>query len=211
MSSLAGAELLACRAGRVRCRGSCGQASATQATAPSGIRARELLFRTIFTVDAAEDLSQQLWTMRELMQHLVFKLEIQGLLMSTNSNRWVPFAAAEIDAVLVAIDEVEALRAGASMRLTARLGLPSNIRLTELIDHLGPPWAGLLAQHRLHLLSLQAEVEGISRSNHELARRGLLRSREVLAALGESAVDVYDPSGAAISLVSASQRLDRNV
>ena len=162
-------------------------------------------------MDAAEDLSHQLWTMRELLQHLVFKLEVQGLLLSTSRTRWVPFAAAEVDAILEAIDEVEQARAAASLRLTAQQGLPADIRLTDLIDHLGSPWAALLAQHRLHLLSLQAEIEEISRANHDAARRGLMRSREVIAAMGEAAVDVYDPNGASISLVSAAQRLDRSV
>jgi hypothetical protein len=147
--------------------------------------------------------------MRELLQHLVYKLEVQGLLMNTNRNRWVPFAVAEIDAVLAAVDEVETLRADASRRLTTQRGLPRDMRLTDLIDNIGEPWGALLAQHRMHLLSLQAEIEEISRTNHELARRGLMRSREVIASLGEGGVDVYDPSGASVSLVSASQRLDR--
>lgn len=160
-------------------------------------------------MEAAEDLSHQLWTMRELLQHLVYKLEVQGLLMNTNRTRWVPFAVAEIDAVLAAVDEVEKMRADASRRLTTQYGLPRDVRLTDLIDRIGAPWGPLLAQHRLHLLSLQAEIEEISRTNHELARRGLMRSREVIAALGEGGVDVYDTSGASVSLVSASQRLDR--
>src|SRR5688572_20186470 len=84
-------------------------------------------------VDAVEDLSHQLWTMRELLQHLVYKLEVQGLLMNTNRNRWLPFAIAEVDAVLAAVDQVEALRADASRRITSQRGLPSDIRLTDLI------------------------------------------------------------------------------
>lgn len=181
--------------------------------APDGrwLRARNAHRWTVPGVDAAEDLSHQLWTMRELLQHLVFKLEVQGLLLSTSRTRWVPFASAEVDAILEAIDEVERARAAASQRLTSQRSLPTDTRLTDLIDHLGPPWGPLLGQHRLHLLSLQAEIEEISRANHESARRGLMRSREVIAALGEAAVDVYDPNGASISLVSASQRLDRSV
>ena len=162
-------------------------------------------------MDAAEDLSHQLWTMRELLQHLVFKLEVQGMLLNNNMARWVPFATAEIDAILEAIDEVERARATASARVALQHGMSADARLTDLMERVGSPWSGLLAQHRLHLLSLQAEIEEISRTNHEAARRGLLRSREVIAAMGESAVDVYDPHGASVSLVSASQRLDRTV
>jgi uncharacterized membrane protein YcfT len=164
---------------------------------------------TVTRMDAAEDLSHQLWTMRELLQHLVFKLDVQGLLMSGHRTRWVPYAAAEVDAVLEAIDEVEQLRAAASLRVTAQRHLPADIRLTDLIERLGEPWGPLLAQHRVHLLSLQAEIEELSRANHEMARRGLMRSRELIAAMGEGAVDVYDPHGASVSLISASQRLDR--
>ena len=63
----------------------------------------------------------------------------------------------------------------------------------------------------MHLLSLQAEIEDISRTNHELARRGLMRSREIIASLGEQTVDVYDPRGMTTPLAMASLRLDRTV
>ena len=47
--------------------------------------------------------------------------------------------------------------------------------------------------------------------NHELARRGLMRSREIIASLGEQTVDVYDPRGMTTPLAMASLRLDRTV
>jgi hypothetical protein len=51
----------------------------------------------------------------------------------------------------------------------------------------------------------------VSRSNHELARRGLASTRDLLAALGDDVVDLYDPVGAASQLSLSSQRLDRTV
>jgi hypothetical protein len=163
-------------------------------------------------VDATEDLSHQLWTMRELLEQLVFKLEVQGLLLASSRARWMPFISSEIEAIIDAIAEVDRTRAEASARVTAARGLPPGTTLAQLIDHIGSPWANLLGQHRLHLLSLQAEIEELSRSNHELARRGLFRTREMLASLGEQGVDVYDPHGLATSLAAPSAfRLDRSV
>jgi hypothetical protein len=175
----------------------------------SPFRAEPAGRRTIDPVDPLEDLSHQLWTMRELLQHLVFKLEVQSLLMTHGRHRWIPFANAEIDAVLTAIDDVETARATASRRLAIARGLPADTRLSELIARLGDPWGTVLAQHRTHLLSLRTEIEELSHTNHELARRGVQRSRDLLAELGEHTVDVYDPRGASVSLVSASQRVDR--
>jgi FlgN protein len=169
------------------------------------------LIRTVITVEPAEDLSHQLWTMRELLEQLVYKLEVQGLLLAASRARWVPYVTAEIEAILEAIAEVENSRAAATVRVARQTGQSQHSSLAELIDHVPAPWAGLLAQHRLHLLSLQAEIEEISRANHEMAKRSLMRSREIIASLGEQTVDVYDPRGVASPLVVGSLRLDRTV
>ena len=97
------------------------------------------------------------------------------------------------------------------MRLARQHARPATSSLAELVEHVDAPWASLLGQHRLHLLSLQAEIEEISQTNHEMARRGLMQSREIIASLGEQSVDVYDPRGLTTSLSVASLRLDRTV
>ena len=192
--------------------GACGVPPVRERAQTVRIRALRARVRTIFSVDATEDLSHQLWTMRELLEQLVFKLEVQGLLLSTNRARWMPYINVEIEAIIEAIADVDRLRAQASVKVAAARGLPATISLSQLVEHLGPPWASLLSQHRLHLLSLQAEIEELSRSNHELARRGMHRTREVLAALGETGVDVYDPHWLASPLSPApALRLDRTV
>jgi hypothetical protein len=162
-------------------------------------------------VEPAEDLSHQLWTMRELLEQLVFKLEVQGLLLAAGRARWMPYVTAEIEAIIEAIGEVEVARSSASSRLARQHSQSSTSSLAELIDHVDDTWASLLAQHRLHLLSLQSEIEEISHSNHDIAHRGLTQSREIIASLGEQSVDVYDPRGLTTSLSMGSLRLDRTV
>ena len=173
--------------------------------------ARHARVRTVLVVEPAEDLSHQLWTMRELLEQLVYKLEVQGLLLAAGRARWVPYVTAEIEAIIEAISEVETSRAAASVRLARQHGRAAHSSLAELLDHAEAPWAALLGQHRLHLLSLQAEIEEISQTNHEMARRGLMQSREIIASLGEQSVDVYDPRGLTTSLSVSSLRLDRTV
>ncbi|MGD9701931.1 MAG: flagellar export chaperone FlgN [Acidimicrobiia bacterium] len=162
-------------------------------------------------MDAAEELSHQLWVLRELLEQLVFKLEVQSMLLGAGRVRWLPFIAAEVDAVIDAICQLEADRAAASERVARQVGLPVGTSLTELAGRLTEPWGSLLRQHRVHLLSLQGEVEESAQANHELARRGVLRTRELLAVLGEESVDLYTPTGTAAPLPLASRRLDRTV
>lgn len=178
---------------------------------PAQLPARRVPIRTVIDVEPAEDLSHQLWTMRELLEQLVYKLEVQGLLLAASRARWMPYITAELEAIIDGINDVEAARNAASQRLARQRGVSPTLSLAELIGHLDEPWAGLLSQHRLHLLSLQAEIEDISRTNHELAKRGLMRSREIIASLGEQTVDVYDPRGMTTPLAMASLRLDRTV
>lgn len=162
-------------------------------------------------MEPAEDLSHQLWTMRELLEQLVYKLEVQGLLLAAGRARWIPYVTAELEAIIEAIGEIEVSRAAASARLARQHRQPQNASLAELVEHVAPPWNGLLQQHRLHLLSLQSEIEEISRTNSEMARRSLMRSREIIASLGEQSVDVYDPRGLTTPLSVSALRLDRTV
>jgi hypothetical protein len=180
-------------------------ASCHHLTAPSA----EL--RTIFFVEPAEELSHQLWTMRELLEQLVYKLEIQGLVLGAGRARWLPYVTAEIEATIDAIGAVEQDRAAASLRLARQYGIGNSLSLAEMVSNVPEPWASLLSQHRLHLLSLQAEIEDIAHTNHEMAKRSLLRSREIIASLGEPTVDVYDPRGMTTPLAVSSLRLDRTV
>lgn len=169
------------------------------------------MIRTVQWVNAVEDLSHQLWTMRELLEQLVYKLEVQRLMLAAGRSRWLPFVESEIEAVVAAITEVELAREHAAGRVAIDLGLPSTTRLDDLVDRLDDGWNEIMRAHRLHLLSLYGQVEDATNDNRELAARGLSRTREVIASLTEDDVDVYDPAGEPATLNLAAQRLDRMV
>lgn len=179
---------------------------------PSGsLLARRIAPRTVTEVNAVEDLSHQLWTMRELLEQLVYKLEVQRLMLAAGRSRWLPFVESEIEAVVAAVTEVELARAHAASRVAVELGMPATTRLDDLVDRLDEGWNEIMRAHRLHLLSLYGQVEDATNDNRELAAKGLSRTRDVIAALTDDDVDVYDPAGEATSLNLAAQRLDRMV
>ena len=177
----------------------------------AGLPAVSTRLRTVIVVEPAEDLSQQLWTMRELLEQMVYKLEMQGLLLAAGRTRWMPTLNSEIETLMEAINAVDAARGQASSRLARKYGLPPTVSLTDLLQYVEHPWGQLLAQHRLQLRSLQSEIEDVSSANQELARRGLMRSREIIASLGDHSVDVYNPRGYTAPLTVSALRLDRTV
>src|SRR5687767_7675336 len=87
------------------------------------LHARGKPFRTVFGMDTAEDLSHQLWTLRELLEELVYKLEVQRLLLGAGKTRWLPSIDAELAAVIAAITEVDSVRQHAQAAVADHCGL----------------------------------------------------------------------------------------
>ena len=176
------------------------------------LHARGKAFRTVFGMDTAEDLSHQLWTLRELLEELVYKLEVQRLLLGAGKTRWLPSIDAELAAVIAAITEVDTARQHSQAALADYCGLARTASLDDLIGELDEQRAGILRSHRLHLTSLQHQVVDASLGNQDLARHGVARARDLVAALGGGVTtpDVYGPVGQASSLTLVSQRIDRS-
>jgi hypothetical protein len=61
--------------------------------------------------------------MRELLEQMVYKLEMQGLLLAAGRTRWLPFLNSEIESLMEAVNAVDAARSQASARLARRYGL----------------------------------------------------------------------------------------
>jgi hypothetical protein len=162
-------------------------------------------------MDTAEDLSHQLWTLRELLEELVYKLEVQRLLLGAGKTRWLPSIDAELAAVIAAITEVDTARQHAQAAVADHCGLARTASLDDLIAELDEQRAGILRSHRLHLTSLQHQVVDASLGNQDLARNGVARARDLVAALGGAVTnDAYGPVGQATSLTLVSQRIDRS-
>ncbi|HET9419737.1 MAG TPA: flagellar export chaperone FlgN, partial [Nocardioides sp.] len=61
-----------------------------------------------------ERLSQVLWRERELLEELLFRLEVEQLVLASGRNRWLPAAAADVERLLHDLRRTEVMRAAAA-------------------------------------------------------------------------------------------------
>lgn len=133
------------------------------------------------------EVSTILWRERQLLELLVFKLDVQQLLLGGGKDRWLVHAADEVEAVLEELRHVEVLRAMEVDLIAGELGLGPGPSLAELAAAAPVPFDELFAQHRSALVELAAEVRERSRGNCDALARGHSAVRELLATANASA------------------------
>lgn len=159
------------------------------------------------------ELSYTLWRQRRLLELLVYKLEVQQLLLAAGRTRWVGAAAREVEAVLDQIRQEELARAVQVNALAAELGLSAEPPLKEIIDAAPAPWDEILREHQAAFLALAAEVEGLTRHNRELLNRGYQATREFMASVEgvDAEPDGYSAAGTSTHYRMAHHTVDRVV
>jgi hypothetical protein len=145
-----------------------------------------------------EELSRLLWRQRRLIETLLFKLEVERLLLSTGKIRWLDAATCEVSAVLDQIRSEELAREAIPLAAIRRqLGLAADTTLTDVISAVPEPWGEIFREHQQVLLSYLGEIEMAAASNRELLQRGLRSTQTFLASLNAAPVsDGYSRTGA---------------
>lgn len=157
-----------------------------------------------------EKLSHILWRERELLETLLYRLEVEQLVMASGRTRWLLRAAKEIEPVLETIRETEVLRAVAADEAAAQVGLPPNPSLRALAEAAPAPWDSILADHRQAFAALAADITAMADANRELVSAGARSAREALLALTEG-TDGYDAEGGAVVGTSRSRLIDQSL
>lgn len=134
-----------------------------------------------------EDLSAVLWQERELLETLLYRLEVEQLVLAGGRTRWLPAAAREIDACLEHIREVELLRAVAVDTVAAELGLEPNASLHEIADSCEEPWCSIWLDHREAFTTVAAQIGQLSESNRTLLTAGYQAAQATLLSMAEGA------------------------
>lgn len=155
------------------------------------------------------ELSRRLWLLRNQMEQLACALEIQQLVLANNRLRWLPMVSENIEQIVADIRESDDDRVLITTRVAQSLHLPDDASLLELAHAVGEPHGPLWQQTRLHLVSLQAEVDQFSSENRELTRRGLSSTNMVIGHLAGERHDTYDPEGSTARLAPSGTRFDR--
>jgi hypothetical protein len=132
-----------------------------------------------------EDLASALWRERELLEMLLFKLEVEQLVLAGGRSRWLPAAAHEIESVLESIREVEVLRAIEVDDVAEELGLEPNASLREIAERCDEPWRSIWLDHREAFTTVAAQVSEMAESNRELLTAGYQAAQATLLSISE--------------------------
>lgn len=142
-------------------------------------------------------LSQTLWRQHGLLELLLYRMEVQRLVLATTNGAWAQIAADDVEATLDILREEELIRATQVARVGEALGLDTDASLRELVDAAPEPWAEILRDHQRSFLDLVDRIETTSKANRDLVRRSLQLTREMLSLPAEGAsAATYDRSGA---------------
>ena len=159
---------------------------------------------------AVDRLSQILWRERDLLDALLFKLEIEQLVLGSGRTRWLARAAKEVEAILELLRETEILRAVAADEAAASVGLTSNPSLRALAEAVDEPWRSILVEHKEAFEGVSREISALAEANRELLTTGLRSARETLLSL-EHEAEGYSPDGAAVLTKSPPRLVDRSL
>ncbi len=161
------------------------------------------------TAMSMEDLSLVLWRERELLETLLYKLEVEKLVLASHSTRWLAPAAREVEAVLETIRATELLRAVAADSAATSVGLASNPSLRALAEAVGEPWHTILMEHHKAFVTYTRDLVDIAATNRELLTASQQAAREAFLGLSEHPAG-YSPSGSAVVVEPRHHVLDRS-
>lgn len=160
-----------------------------------------------------EDLSSVLWRERELLETLLYKLEVEQLVLAGGRSHWLATAAREVERVLDRIREIEVLRALELDAVAEQLGLDPNPSLHEIAAASDEPWRSIWLDHREAFTTVATEISAMSESNRELLTAGYHAAQATLLSLSDGA-GTYGADGSMATPTAAARRaslLDRSI
>lgn len=118
------------------------------------------------------DLSSILWRERGLLDLLLFRLEVERLVLSSGRSWWLSIAAREVEVVLAEMRDVELLRALSVDTLATEEQLPPNPSLREIAECSPEPWRAIWLDHREAFTALTSQISELSHDCQALLSTG---------------------------------------
>jgi hypothetical protein len=134
---------------------------------------------------STEDLSSILWRERDLLELLLFKLEVEQLVLTSGRTHWLAVAAREVETVLHEIRDAELVRAIAVDTVAAGLGLEPNASLRDIAQASEEPWRAIWLDHREAFTTVATQISEMSQSNRVLLTAGYQAAQATLLSLSE--------------------------
>lgn len=133
--------------------------------------------------DPFGELSALLWREREVLEEVLFQLTVQQRVLESGDVRWITRVDAGVNASLETMRLHEIIRASEVERLVREHGLPSDSSLRDLARTAPEPWPSVLLDHREALLTIAAEIDGMTTEVRRLLVAGEKATDEALRRL----------------------------
>ncbi|WP_439593533.1 flagellar export chaperone FlgN [Microbacterium sp.] len=160
---------------------------------------------------AAHDLSMHLMREREMLELLLFKLDVQQMLLATGRTRWIPQTAKEIERVIAAMPALALTRDTLVVSVGSEWGAPEAKTLKELIDAAPTDaWREVMTGHLTAMIDLATEIGELKKLNEQRLRTAVRVTQETIAGLGV-ATGEYDQAGDVVRGGGGSVLLDTRV
>jgi len=156
-----------------------------------------------------DSLSSILWRERDLLELLLYKLEIEQLVLTGGRSHWLPIAAREIETVLEEIRGIELLRSVEVDAVAAELGLDPNPSLSEIARASAEPWRSIWTDHREAFTTVATQISEMSQSNRVLLTAGYQAAQATLLSMTEKAA-TYGADGS-VAQTRRTSLIDRNL
>lgn len=157
-----------------------------------------------------ERLSQILWRERDLLELLLYRLEVEQLVLASARTVWLMRAAREVEQTLETLRETEVLRAVAADEAASMVGLAPNPSLRALAEACDEPWRTILDDHRAAFESITRQITAMADANRDLITSGYRSARETLLAIGDERQG-YNPDGTAQGGPAGPRLVDRSL
>lgn len=131
------------------------------------------------------------------LEHLLFKLREQHMVLSAGEHRWLSRCTAEVEAAVADLTTVGSRREELSGAVHRAHGLPTGSSLGALAEAVTDELTcQRLLQRQRSLRDILDQVRRASRQNRELLAHGLAATNDALAMLG--VVPTYDSAGGTV-------------
>lgn len=158
-----------------------------------------------------EKLSLILWRERELLETLLYRLEVEQLVLASGRTHGLMRAARDVESTLEDLRATEVLRAVAADEAATTVGLAPNPALRELAEASPEPWRSMLLDHREAFTTVTGRITEMAGANRDLITSGYRSARETLLAFGDGEATGYSPDGSVVTGPSVSSLLDRSL
>ncbi|WP_313821869.1 flagellar export chaperone FlgN [Citricoccus sp.] len=117
----------------------------------------------------ADELSNELWRERGILENLLYKFTTQRLLVTNGESRWLGRCTSEIEALKNQLSTTQLTVDVLSSSLAQLWGMTTegSPTLRELVAAAPAegPWAGILQDHHAAIVSLAEEIRTVSEEN----------------------------------------------